>query len=315
MLESILSLFNLDFLYAAVRMAIPIILAATGEVFLQRSGIFNIGIEAMMIFGAFFGVLGAALTGNSWLGVLFAMLAGSLTGLAFGFVVITVQGDQTITGTAFSIIGLGLTSFLVRVIWGIRKLPVMVTPIERWPVPVLSEIPYLGRIFFDQSPLAYIAYVLLILATIVMFKTTWGLKVRAVGENPKSAASIGINVIRVRYLCAIFSGSVAGIGGAILSLSELNMFVDNMSGGRGYLAMASVILGRWHPLGAALGGLVFGAGNALQMRLQAIGVPIPNNLLLILPYVLALLIMVSVYSRSGAPAALGVPYEKETTIE
>lgn len=315
MLDSILSLFNLDFLYAAVRMAIPIILAATGEVFLQRSGIFNIGIEAMMIFGAFFGVLGAALTGNSWLGVLFAILAGSLTGLAFGFVVITVQGDQTITGTAFSIIGLGLTSFLVRVIWGIRKLPVMVTPIERWPVPVLSEIPYLGRIFFDQSPLAYIAYVLLILATIVMFKTTWGLKVRAVGENPKSAASIGINVIRVRYLCAVFAGSVAGIGGAILSLSELNMFVDNMSGGRGYLAMASVILGRWHPLGAALGGLVFGAGNALQMRLQAIGVPIPNNLLLILPYVLALLIMVSVYSKSGAPAALGVPYEKETTIE
>jgi general nucleoside transport system permease protein len=315
MLESILSLFSTDFLYATVRMAIPIILAATGEVFLQRSGIFNIGIEAMMIFGAFFGVLGAALTGNSWLGVLFAILAGCLTGLAFGYIVITLQGDQTVTGTAFSIIGLGLTSFLVRVIWGIRKLPVMVNSIDHWPVPLLSKIPYVGRILFDQSPLAYIAYVLLILATIVMFRTTWGLKVRAVGENPKSAASIGINVMRVRFICAIFAGGVAGIGGAILSLSELNMFVDNMSGGRGYLAMASVILGRWNPLGAAIGGLIFGAGNALQMRLQAIGVPIPNNLLLILPYVLALLIMIFMHSKSAAPAALGVPYEKESTIE
>jgi simple sugar transport system permease protein len=314
-MEILLKLFNLDALNATVRIAIPIILAATGEVYLQRSGIFNIGIEGAIIFGSFFGVLGASLTGNSWLGVIIATLVGCMVGFVFGFIVIPLQGDQTVTGTAFSMIGLGMTSFLSRIFWGIRKLPVQVDQIKPFPVPLLSKIPYLGEIFFNQSPLVYLCYLLLILATFVMFKTTWGLKVRAVGENPKSAASIGINIYRTRYLCAIFAGGCAGIAGAMLSLSDLNMFVDQMSGGRGYLAMAAVILGRWHPLGAAIGGLVFGAGNALQMRMQAIGLPIPYNLLLIIPYILAFLVVVIFHSQSAAPAALGSSYEKESINE
>lgn len=313
--ENILSLFSADFFYAVIRMATPVILAAIGEVYLQRSGIFNIGIEAMMIFGAFFGVLGAAITGGAWSGVLFAILSGVLAGLIFGFLVITLRADQAVTGTAMSIIGLGLTSFLVRVIWGIRPLPVQVNMIGIWPIPVLSKIPFIGHILFDHTPFVYITYLLVGIATFVLFRTTWGLKIRAIGENPRAAATLGINVIGWRYICCILEGGLAAIGGAMLSLADLNMFVDNMSGGRGYLAMAAVILGRWNPIGAAIGGIVFGAGNALQMRLQAIGVPIPNNLLLIMPYLLAFLIVVSFHSKSSAPSAIGTAYEKEATVE
>lgn len=312
--DNILSIISPDFFYAVIRMATPVILAAIGEVYLQRSGIFNIGIEAMMIFGAFFGVLGAALTGSSWSGVLFALLSGIIVGLIFGFLVITLRADQAVTGTAFSIIGLGLTSFLVRVIWGIRPLPVQVNMIEPWSIPVLSKIPIIGHIFFEHTPFVYFMYLMIVLSTIVLFKTTWGLKIRSIGENPRAAASLGINVLGWRYICCVIEGSLAALGGAMLSLADLNMFVDNMSGGRGYLAMAAVILGRWNPIGAVVGGLVFGAGNALQMRLQAIGVPIPNNLLLIMPYLLAFIIVVTFHSKSSAPVALGTTYEKEATV-
>ncbi|NPV75560.1 MAG: ABC transporter permease [Anaerolineae bacterium] len=314
-MNNILSLFTEEFFYATIRMASPVILAATGEVFLQRSGIINLGMESMVIYGAFFGVLGSALTGSGWMGLAAAMLAGTITGLLYGFIVITLKANQSVTGTAFNIVGIGLTSFLARVIWGIRELPVQVDTIKPWSVPILNKIPFIGHILFDHSPLVYLAYILVGVATFVIFKTTWGLKVRAVGENPRAAASIGINVYAWRYFCAILAGCLASMGGAVLSLVDLNMFVDGMSGGRGYFALATVILGRWHPVGAAIGGLVFGAGNALQMRMQAFGVKIPSDLLLILPFVLAFLAVVIFHGKSSAkPAALAKPYEKEATI-
>lgn len=313
-MDEILSLFTQDFFYATVRMASPIILAAMGEVFLQRSGIINLGMESMVIFGAFFGVLGSAMTGNGWMGLGFAMLAGALTGLIYGFIVITLRANQSVTGTAFNIIGLGLTSFLARVIWGIRELPVQVDPIKSLPIPLLSDIPIIGQVLFNHSPLVYIAYLMVGFAVFVLYKTTWGLKIRAAGENPRAASTVGINVYAWRYACAILAGTLAAMGGSILSLSQLNMFVDGMSGGRGYFALATVILGQWHPIGTAIGGLVFGAGNALQMRLQTFGVAIPSDLLLVIPFVLSFLAVVLYHGKSSnKPAALGKPFEKEAS--
>jgi general nucleoside transport system permease protein len=314
-MENILSLFTQEFFYATVRMASPVILAAMGEVFLQRSGIINLGMESMVIYGAFFGFAGSAFSGSGWIGLLTAMLAGSITGLMYGFIVITLRANQSVTGTAFNIVGIGLTSFLARVIWGVEDIPTTVNGIPDLPVPILSKIPFIGSVLFNHNPLVYLAYILVGVSVFILFRTSWGLKIRAVGENPKAAATIGISVYGWRYGCAILAGCLASMGGAILSLSQLNMFIDGMSGGRGYFALATVILGRWHPVGTMIGGLLFGAGNALQMRLQVFGVGIPSDLLLIFPFLLAFFVVVIFHGKSSAkPAALAKPYEKEATI-
>ena len=183
-MDNILSLFTQDFFYATMRMASPIILIAIGEVVLQRSGIINLGMESMVIMGAFFGVLGSQITGHGWGGVGIAMLVGCLVGFLYGFFVISLRTNQSVTGIAFNVVGMGLTSFLYRVIWGIRMLPVQVDGIPKWPIPILSEIPYIGQIFFNHTPLVYLAYILVGVATFVLYKTNIGLRIRAIGEGP-----------------------------------------------------------------------------------------------------------------------------------
>lgn len=312
--NNILSLLSVDLLAATIRIAAPIVFGAIGEVVLQRSGIFNLGMESMYIIGAFFGVLGAYVFGNTWVGLLTAMVAGSLVGLLYGFIVITLRADQSVTGIAFIVLGYGLTSFLVRVIWGIRDIPPYVERIATWRVPVLGNIPVIGDVFFNYNPLVYLAYLSVIAATFFLFRTTWGLRLRSVGEHPKAATTIGIDVIRTRYAAAIFAGCMAAIGGAMLSLTELNMFVDRMSGGRGFFAMAAVIFGGWHPVGAMLACLLFGVGTALQMRLQVFSVPISSDLLIVFPYILTLLFVI--FSKSSArPQSLGQPFQKESSID
>jgi len=314
-MENLLSLFSQEFFYATMRMASPIILIATGEVILQRSGIINLGMESMVIIGAFLGVLGSSFFGSGWMGVLTAMAGGCLVGFLFGFFVISLRTNQSVTGIAFNVIGMGLTSVLNRVLWGIRMVPVQVDGIARFPIPLLSKIPFIGPVLFDHTPIVYLAYILVFVAVFVLYKTSLGLKIRSIGEDPWAAASIGINVIRWRYSCIILAGCLAAMGGTILSLSQMNMFVEGMSGGRGYFALATVILGQWHPIGAALGGLLFGAGQALQMRLQVFGVPIASDLLLVFPFLLALIAVIIFHGEASAkPAALGKPYEKERTL-
>lgn len=312
--DNFLSLLSSDLLIAIIRIAAPIIFGAVGEVVLQRSGIFNLGMEAMYIIGAFFGVLGAVVSGNTWVGLLTAMLAGMITGLIYGFLVITLRADQSVTGVAFIILGYGLTSFLVRVVWGIRDVPPHVERIAAWRIPLLGNIPVVGDVFFNYNPLVYLAYLSVIATTFFLFRTTWGLRLRSVGENPQAATTIGINVFRTRYAAAIFAGCMASIGGAMLSLTELNMFVIRMSGGRGFFAMAAVIFGGWHPVGAMLACLLFGLGTALQMRLQVFSVPISSDLLIVFPYILTLLFVV--FSKTSAkPRALGQSYQKESSID
>lgn len=313
-LENILSLFSQEFFYSTIRMAAPIIMAAIGETIMERAGILNLGIESMMMFGAFFGVVGSATFGNPWMGMLTGVFAGAVAGALFGFIVITLRANQSVTGTAFNIIGYGLTTFLARVLWGIRVEPLKVAQFQDFSIPVLSDIPFVGYILFDHDPTVYFAYVVVILSTIFLFRTIWGLRIRAVGEHPRAAETIGINVFRYRYLAAIAAGALAALGGSMLSLAQLDMFVDRMSGGRGFFALAAVILGRWNPVGVALGCLLFGAGNAIQMRIQAFGLKIAPDLLISLPFVLTLLVVI-IFRSTATPKALAKPYEKEATLE
>lgn len=311
-IETLLGLFTVEYFYGTIRMATPIALAGVGEVFLERSGIINLGIEGIMLNGAFFAVLGAALTGNAFLGLLTAIGAGVLTALLFGLAVITLRANQIVAGAAINIGALGLTSFLSRVVFGIRELPVQVSGVQPWSVPILGDIPFIGRVFFQQTPVVYFAYFLIAVSTYVLFRTTWGLKIRAVGEYPRAADTVGINVYAWRYLTTSMNGFLCGIAGAALSLAQLNTFVDNMTNGRGFIALAAVIFGRWNPAGVAIGALVFGAADALQLRFQAFGVGITNQLLLMMPYLLTLIAVILFRGQAAAPAALAKPYVKES---
>ncbi|MEL7609273.1 MAG: ABC transporter permease [Bacillota bacterium] len=310
-MENLISIFSTDFFYAVVRMASPIVLAAVGELMLERAGIFNLGIEAGILFGAFFGVLGSSLFQSAFMGLAVAVLAGAVLGMLYGWAVVTLAAHQAVVGTGLNILALGLTSLLSRMIWGVLDVPLVVPNIPDMPVPLLSQIPVIGRILFSHGPLVYLSYIMVGAVWFILYKTTWGLKIRSIGEHPKASATMGIPVIRWKFGMSVFAWICASVAGVILSLSFMNVFVDNISAGRGYMAVACVILGQWNPWGVLAGGLIFGAGNALQMRLQAFGVPIPTDLLLVIPMVLALLVVLLVRGKSSArPAALAKPYEK-----
>ena len=310
-MEAFLSIFGEEFFKAAIRMAAPIILAAVGEVLLERAGIFNLGIEGAMLLGAFTGVLGSAWTGSAVGGLFVSILFGVILGLVFGWATITLQANQAVTGTGLNILFLGLTSMLNRMIWGVQDVPTTVDAFSEMPIPLLSKIPVLGDVLFNHTPLVYLSYIMVAVTAFVLYKTTWGLKIRAIGEYPKAADTMGINVIGWKYGMAVFACVCACVSGVLLSLCFNSMFSDNIASGRGYMAVACVILGQWNPIGALFGGLIFGAGNALQMRLQAYGVPIPTDLLLVIPMTLALIMVLFIHGKASArPAALSKPYEK-----
>ena len=307
----ILSIFNVDLFYTTIRMAAPIILAAVGEVMLERAGIFNLGIEGGILLGAFLGVLGSYLFQTPWMGLLLAILGGVVLGIIFGWATVTLRANQAVTGTGINILFAGLTSLLARIIWGVRDVPLTVPAFQEIKIPVLGDIPVLGPIFFRHSLLVYFSYLMVLVTAFVLYRTTWGLKIRAIGEYPKAADTMGIHVLSWKYGMAIFGNVCAAVAGVILSICFTNCFVDNIASGRGYMAVACVILGQWSPVGALAGGLIFGAGNALQMRLQIYGVPIPTSLLLVIPMALALVMVLLVRGKASArPAGLAKPYEK-----
>ena len=306
-----LGIFNQDFFYTAIRMAAPIILAAAGEVMLERAGIFNLGIEGGMLLGAFLAVLGSYLFQSPWMGLLLAILGGVVLGVIFGWATISLRANQAVTGTGINILFAGLTSLLARMIWGVRDVPLTVPAFQEVPIPLLSDIPVIGPVLFRHSFLVYVSYLMVFVLAFVLYKTTWGLKIRAIGEYPKAADTMGIHVIGWKYGMSVLGNVCAAVAGVILSICFTNCFVDNIASGRGYMAVACVILGQWNPFGALAGGLIFGAGNALQMRLQIYNVPIPTSLLLVIPMVLALIMVLLVRGKASArPAALSKPYER-----
>ena len=311
MLESLEQLFfSADLISATVRLSIPLVFLSVGELFAERSGVVNIGLEGMMLCGAFAAVVGAFLFGNPWWGVVAAIMAGALFALLLAYVSVSLAGDQIVTGIALNIAALGLTTFLSRTLWGVGKNP-NVSGFKPVEIPGLTDIPVLGEIFFHHSPLAYVAFLILPVAAWVLFRTRWGLHINAVGESPRAADSMGISVSGVRYLTIVISGMLAGVGGAYLSISQLDSFVEGMTGGRGFIALAIVIVAKWFPYRAAAVALLFGATEALSLRMEALGFPVSFHILRMLPYLLTLLVYAGVVGNTRMPAAITQPYIKD----
>lgn len=299
------------FIAADLRTATPLLLAGLGIVFSERAGVVNIGVEGMMLVGALAGVLGSYFFGSVWMGTLVAMICSGIIGLLFAYLSVSVKANQIVIGAAINILGLGLTTSFARTVFGVNTAPPKIDSFSRIQIPVLSDIPYLGTAFFQSNALVFIAVLLVPIASFVMFRTDVGLKVRAVGEHPKACDTVGINVYLVRYLTIVFSGIMSGVAGAYVSMGLLSFFTENMIAGRGFMALAAVIFGKYRPAGVLVAALVFGAAEALQFRLQAAGTSIPFQFLLMLPYVLTILALAGFVGKARKPAASARPYEKE----
>ena len=297
-------------LAAGLRLGTPILLGALGEVFAERSGVLNIGVEGMMLMGALAGVLGSKYAGTPWAGLLLGAIARLLMSLIHAFVSITLRADQIVSGVAINILALGLSTFLFRAAFGITILPVMVRSFKPLKIPVLSEIPVLGPVLFQQSVLVYIALLLVPVCWFVLIKTPLGLKIRTVGEHPQAADTVGISVARTRYFCTALGGALAGMGGCLLSIGQLNFFADNMTAGRGFIALAAVIFGKWSPYGVLGASVIFGVAEAIALRLQVRGLDIPYEFLFMLPYVLTIIALAGLVGRAEYPKALALPYKR-----
>jgi len=294
---------------SAIRMATPIAFAALGGIFSERAGIINIGLEGMMLTCAFSAVATTHFLGNPWLGVLFALLIGALLGLLHGLITIKFAGNQIVSGTGINILALGLTAFMSQVIWGSRGASDAVQGIDPISIPLIKDIPIIGGIIGVHSPLVYILIISVAVSYIILFKTPFGLRIRAVGEHPAAADTAGVNVFKTKYYCLIISGMLAGFGGAFLSLGHLNLFAWGMTGGRGFIALAAMIFGGWKPLGAFGASLLFGFSDALQMRLQTLGV-LPPQIILTIPYILTIIVLAGVIGRVTPPSNYK-PYVRE----
>jgi general nucleoside transport system permease protein len=295
-------------LEAAVRAGTPILLVALGELLAERAGILNLGVEGMMLVGALTGFIVSQQSGEPWIGVLAAAMAGVMLSCVHAFLSISLHANQVGSGLALTIFSAGLSGLLGKPFVGVPAKGF--APIA---VPWLADVPLLGRMFFQHDPLVYVAYLLVPGLWVLLYRTQPGLKVRAVGEHPRSADALGISVVVVRYSCVLAGGLAAGLGGAYLSLAYTQMWVDNMTAGRGWIALAMVIFGGWNPVRTALGAYLFGGVQALQLRLQAIGVTVPTYLLMMTPYaftILALIIASASRARGhvGTPTALGRAY-------
>ena len=294
-------------LASGIRLATPYLYAALGETFGQRSGVLNLGVEGQMLMGAFAAFYVALITGNLWLAMLAAVIVGALMGLAMAFVTVNLGAQQGISGIGFFLFGLGLSDLLFQRLVGTVETVKGFSKIE---IPILSDIPIIGEIFFSQNILVYIAYALVPIAWFVLQKTTIGLKIRAVGENPEAADSLGVSVAAVRYTTVIMGGILSGIAGASLSIGLLNVFQQNMTSGLGFIAVALVYFGGWRPLGVLGGALLFSMVNSLQLWMQVLGVPIPSDLAVMLPYILTIVVLALSMSRVRAPSALTKPFER-----
>lgn len=293
--------------HSGVRLATPYLFAALGETFVQRSGVLNLGVDGIMLMGAFSAFYVVFNTGNLWLGVAAALLVGALLGLLMGLVSVTLQAEQGISGIGLHLFGLGMSSLLFKMLIGSVQ---SVQGFGTLHLPVLSDLPVAGPIFFNHNILVYLAYVLVPVAAFVINRTPFGLKVRAVGHNPEAADSLGVRVNRVRYITLALGAALAGLAGASLSIGLLNIFQENMTNGLGFIAVALVYFGGWRPLGVLLGALFFSTVNALQLWIQVLGLPIASDLAVMLPYVLTIVALAVAARQVHQPAALTKPYAR-----
>jgi general nucleoside transport system permease protein len=292
------------FLSAAVRLATPLLFAATGETVSQRSGVINLGIEGQMLAGALAAALASAVWGP-WGGLAAGLLAGALAAGVLALLVVGARADQIIVGTAVTLAAIGLTGTIYRQAYGMTGAGLSLPTFSSLSIPVLDRIPVLGPAMFHQPAPTYLALALLPLVWWALFRTRWGLALRATGEGAVMARAMGVRTGLVRAGATVVGGAFAGVGGATLVLAQVGTFAERMTAGRGFLAIAIVVLGRWHPAGVALAALLFGMATALQFLFQALGVEAPYQLFLMLPYLLTLLALAGAVGRVRAPADLG----------
>ena len=308
-LNEILHLFvTADLWQATLQAAVLLLLPALGGVISERSGVVNIAMEGMMLVAAFFSVAADLAWHNPWLATLVGMTAGALMALIHAVVSIRFRADQIVSGIAINIMAAGLTVFLVNRIYGLQDVGHIGQSdlLPNLNVPGLDQIPFLGQVFFKQNVVVYIALLLLALIQIILFRTRLGLRIRAVGEHPQAADTAGINVYLIRYGAVITSGLLSGLAGSFLAIGISNTFVPNMTDGRGYIALAAMIFGKWTPLGAFVACVIFGLGEAIYANNSTIA--ISPYLLSMLPYILTLIVLAGVVGRSSPPASDGIPY-------
>jgi simple sugar transport system permease protein len=299
-------------LAAAISAGTAILLACLGEILAERAGVLNLGVEGMMLMGALSGFAVTHWTANPWLGALAALLVGALLSLIHALLTVTLRANQIVSGLALTLFGSGLSSFLGQPLVG--QPPAASFP--RVPLPLLADIPFVGPVLFRQDALTYFSYLLVPALWLWIFRTRPGLYLRAVGESPATTDAMGLSVVGLRYLYVCIGGMLAGLGGAAISLAYNPGWADNMTAGRGWIAIALVIFATWNPMRAALGAYLFGGVEALQFRLQSAGTNVSPFFLNMLPYVFTILVLVlatqeTVRKRIGAPAALGLPYYRE----
>ncbi|HZO38920.1 MAG TPA: ABC transporter permease [Methylomirabilota bacterium] len=298
-----------DLLAAALRIATPLLFAALGGILSERAGVFAVGLEGMMLTGAFAAVIGTHALGHAGLGLLASVGGGALLAAVVAVATVRCGADQMVTGLGVNILALGLTSFLLRGLFGRGEAPtIRVTPLSSVSVPVLGDLPGVGPLLFQQPALTYVGLVLVVLMFVVLQRTGAGLTLRAVGENPAAVFASGADPIRVRFLAVIGAGALAGVGGAVLSLQQVGTFTDGMTNGRGYLALAAIIVGRWSPGGALVGCLLFGAADALQLRIQGLRLPFSSYVIQMLPYIVSLAVLGGLGRGARLPAAIGIPF-------
>lgn len=301
----------INLLIVTVVMGTPLLYGSISEVFAERSGVMVTAIEGIFLMGAWAGFVGAYLTKSLLVGVVCAIGAGVLTAALYGWITVYLKQHQVVTGTAINILAVGMCSFLQRVIFGVPVSPLTVTPLPMLPIPLLSKIPVLGPVFFNQNILTYLMYLIVPASYFLLYKTSIGLIIRSAGENPEAVDVAGINVDRVRFILVLVAGVMGGIAGAFYSIGYLGMFTTNMIGGRGWIAFAICFLGNWNPKGALAGTVVFGFTEALAISMQSSGGGFfPNELFIALPYILTIVLTITRKSFN-VPAQLGVPYKKE----
>ncbi len=295
----------------SIALAVPLVFGALGGVLGERAGVVNIAIDGQLLFGAFAAAMFGTIVGSPWGGLVAAMCAGALVALVLSFFAITYFVDQVIVGVVLNVLVIGLTSFLFGQILAENTEGLNSPPhFERIPIPLLGEIPVIGPVLFRQTILVYLMYFAVFAVAWALYRTRWGLRVRAVGEHPKAADTVGIKVNRTRYTTMIIAGLIAGAGGATYTLVSVPQFGEEMTDGAGYIALAAVIFGRWDPVRATLAALLFGFATNLSGVLSVIGSPVPSQFMLMLPYVVTIIAVAGLVGHSRAPAADGIPYRK-----
>lgn len=302
----------ISILSRAIMMSTPLMLGSLGEVYAERTGMMITAIEGIFLMGAWGGFVGTYIAGSAIVGILLAILCGLVTAALYGVITVYMGQQQIVTGTAINILAAGFCTYFQRVLFGIPTTPLKISILPKISIPLLSKIPVIGEVLFNQNILTYLVYIIIPISYFVLFKTSLGLTLRSTGENPQAVDVAGINVNRVRFLTVLLAGAVGGLAGSFYTIGYLGMFTSGIIGGRGWIAFAICFLGNWNPKGAVIGTLVFGLADAVSVYIQSASTValFPNELVIALPYILTILLTICRKSFN-VPAKLGVPYSKE----